>query len=108
MGVTKTILQEGDKKTYPQTGQTVVMHYVGTLNDGTTFDSSRDRGKPFETEIGKNKVIRGWEDGVPTMSLGEKAILKITPDFGYGTRGYPPVIPANAELTFEVELLQIK
>ncbi|QRV86631.1 FKBP-type peptidyl-prolyl cis-trans isomerase [Ceratobasidium sp. AG-Ba] len=71
------------------------------------FDSSRDRGKPFETAIGEGKVIRGWDEGVPKLSLGEKAKLTITPDYGYGARGYPPVIPGNSTLIFEVELLKI-
>ncbi|KAG0210575.1 FK506 binding protein proline rotamase rapamycin-binding protein [Mortierella sp. GBA30] len=108
MGVIKTTLTPGDGVNFPKVGDTVVMHYVGTLDDGSKFDSSRDRNKPFETAIGVGRVIRGWEEGVPQMSLGEKAILKITSDYGYGERGYPPVIPPKATLTFEVELLQIK
>ncbi|KAK5822453.1 hypothetical protein F5H01DRAFT_335763 [Linnemannia elongata] len=107
MGVTKTIITPGDGVNFPKKGDTVTMHYVGTLDDGTKFDSSRDRNKTFVTPIGVGRVIQGWDEGVPTMSLGEKAVLKITPDFGYGARGYPPVIPQNANLTFEVELLQI-
>ncbi|KAG0331244.1 FK506 binding protein proline rotamase rapamycin-binding protein [Podila horticola] len=108
MGVTKTTITPGDGKTFPQVGQTVVMHYVGTLDDGSVFDSSRDRKKAFETPIGVGRVIKGWEEGVPQMSLGEKAELKITYDYAYGEKGYPPVIPARSNLTFEVELLQIK
>jgi len=81
---------------------------VGTLDDGTKFDSSRDRGSPFETEIGVGKVIKGWDEGVPQLSLGQKAYLVATPDYAYGSRGFPPVIPANAKLRFEVELLKIK
>ncbi|KAG0303775.1 FK506 binding protein proline rotamase rapamycin-binding protein [Dissophora globulifera] len=108
MGVTKTTITEGDKVNYPKDGDTVVMHYVGTLDDGSKFDSSRDRNKPFETPIGVGRVIQGWEKGVPQMSLGEKAVLVITSDYGYGDRGYPPVIPPSATLHFEVELLEIK
>ncbi|KAK3834853.1 MAG: hypothetical protein JOS17DRAFT_737969 [Linnemannia elongata] len=108
MGVTKTITKAGDGKTFPKIGQTVVMHYVGTLEDGSKFDSSRDRGDPFVTPIGVGRVIRGWEEGVPQMSLGERATLTISSDYGYGDRGYPPVIPAKATLIFDVELLEIR
>ncbi|CAE7573310.1 fkh1 [Symbiodinium natans] len=83
------------------------MHYTGTLSSGKKFDSSRDRGQPFRTQIGVGQVIRGWDEGVPTMSLGEKAILRMTSDYGYGSRGAGRVIPPNADLTFEVELLRI-
>ncbi|KAI3606401.1 macrolide-binding protein fkbp12 [Moniliophthora roreri] len=85
----------------------VSIHYVGTLLDGKKFDSSRDRGAPFETEIGVGKVIKGWDEGVPKLSLGEKAILTASPDYAYGARGFPPVIPPNSTLRFEVELLKI-
>ncbi|KAI1318326.1 FK506 binding protein proline rotamase rapamycin-binding protein [Mortierella claussenii] len=108
MGVTKTTITPGDGKTFPAVGQTVVMHYVGTLEDGSKFDSSRDRNKPFETQIGVGRVIRGWDEAVPQMSLGERATLTITHDYGYGDRGYPPIIPPKATLIFEVELLQIR
>ncbi|KAF9145951.1 FK506 binding protein proline rotamase rapamycin-binding protein [Mortierella sp. GBA39] len=107
MGVTKTLISAGDQKTFPKKGDTVTMHYTGTLADGSKFDSSIDRKKPFVTKIGVGQVIQGWDEGVPQMSLGEKAVLQITPDYGYGVDGYPPVIPRNAHLTFEVELLQI-
>ena len=83
------------------------MHYVGTLENGSQFDSSRKRGKPFECKIGVGQVIRGWDEGVPQMSVGEKAKFTITPDYGYGADGYPPVIPANSTLIFEVELLKV-
>jgi len=84
------------------------MHYVGTLQaDGSKFDSSRDRGSPFVTKIGVGQVIKGWDEGVPQLSLGETAKLVITADYGYGARGYPPVIPGNSTLIFEVELLKI-
>lgn len=74
------------------------IHYVGTLENGKKFDSSRDRGKPFETIIGVGEVIRGWDEGIPKLSLGEKAILTITGDYAYGERGFPGSIPANATL----------
>merc|ERR1719498_1004663 len=83
------------------------MHYTGTLKDGSKFDSSVDRGRPFEFTIGVGQVIRGWDTGVMEMSVGEKAKLEITPDFGYGAQGAGGVIPPNAHLIFEVELLAI-
>ncbi|KAK3847571.1 MAG: FKBP-type peptidyl-prolyl isomerase [Linnemannia gamsii] len=107
MGVIKTTLTPGNGADFPKPGDTVTMHYVGTLADGTKFDSSRDRNKEFVTQIGVGRVIKGWDEGVPQMSLGEKAVLKISSDYGYGARGYPPIIPQNAELTFEVELFKI-
>ncbi|KIM89165.1 hypothetical protein PILCRDRAFT_95161 [Piloderma croceum F 1598] len=108
MGVTIQTLSPGDGKTFPKKGDRVVIHYVGTLQNGTKFDSSRDRGDPFETEIGVGKVIKGWDEGVPQLSKGQKAILTATPDYAYGIRGFPPFIPANSTLNFEMELLEIK
>ncbi|KAI5854244.1 macrolide-binding protein FKBP12 [Tricharina praecox] len=107
MGFTKEILAEGDKENFPQEGDKVTMHYVGTLEDGKKFDSSRDRGTPFGTIIGRGKVIRGWDEGVPTMSLGEIAVLNITGDYGYAEKGFPGLIPPNSTLIFEIELLSI-
>ena len=107
MGVTIERLSGGDRSTYPKEGDTVVIHYVGTLADGTQFDSSRDRGDPFRTVIGRGKVIKGWDEGVPQLSKGEKARLIVSPDYGYGAAGFKPVIPPNSTLIFEVELLQI-
>jgi FKBP-type peptidyl-prolyl cis-trans isomerase len=82
-------------------------HYTGTLTNGTKFDSSVDRGKPFTFSIGIGQVIKGWDEGVIQMSLGEKAILEIIPEFGYGAMGSGGAIPPNADLIFEVELLAI-
>mmetsp|Transcript_102498 Transcript_102498/g.320462 ORF Transcript_102498/g.320462 Transcript_102498/m.320462 type:complete len:110 (+) Transcript_102498:106-435(+) len=108
MGVEKQIIKAGDNANFPKEGDTVTMHYTGTLTkDGKKFDSSVDRGQPFKTKIGVGQVIRGWDEGVPQMSLGEKAILRMTSDFGYGAAGAGGVIPPNADLTFEVELLKI-
>jgi len=107
MGVTVERISPGDGKNFPKAGNKVKIHYVGTLLDGSKFDSSRDRGSPFETQIGVGRVIKGWDEGVPQLSLGEKAKLTITPDYGYGARGHPPVIPPNSTLCFEVELLAI-
>merc|ERR1712071_669825 len=88
----------------PPAGSMVKVHYVGTLTDGSKFDSSRDRGKPFEFKIGAGRVIKAWDEGVAKMKLGEKSRLTCTPDYAYGARGYPPVIPPNSTLIFEVEL----
>ncbi|KND02388.1 uncharacterized protein SPPG_02857 [Spizellomyces punctatus DAOM BR117] len=103
---TKEILAEGDGKTYPQKGDTVTIHYTGTLDDGTKFDSSWDRNDPIKIQIGVGRVIPGWEESVPTMSLGERAKLVISHQAGYGTRRVGP-IPPLATLNFEVELLGI-
>ncbi|CAE6443618.1 unnamed protein product [Rhizoctonia solani] len=107
MGVVINRLKPGDGVHFPRKGDTVTIHYVGTLLDGSKFDSSHDRGAPFITQIGVGKVIRGWDEGVPLLSLGEKALLTTTADYAYGERGFPPNIPSNATLNFEVELLGI-
>lgn len=92
----------------PQAGQTVYVHYTGWLTDGTKFDSSVDRGQPFKFPLGLGRVIKGWDQGVATMSVGQKVKLTIPPELGYGPRGYPGAIPPNATLVFEVELLEIR
>merc|ERR1712217_744395 len=108
MGVEKEVIKAGDGVNFPKKNDTVTMHYTGTLtNGGKKFDSSVDRGQPFQTKIGVGQVIKGWDEGVPQMSLGEKAVLKMTSDYGYGAQGAGGVIPPNADLTFEVELLKI-
>jgi len=89
-------------------GKTAVVHYTGWLADGTKFDSSRDRGQPLSFPLGGGRVIRGWDEGVVGMRVGGKRTLTIPPDLGYGTRGFPPVIPANATLKFEVELVDVR
>ena len=91
-----------------QAGDTVVVHYTGRLKDGKKFDSSVDRGQPFELTIGKSRVIKGWTEGLQGMRVGGKRTLIIPPDLAYGKEGRPPVIPPDAELTFELELLKIK
>jgi peptidylprolyl isomerase len=99
-------LVEGEGAT-PQTGQTVVVHYTGTLEDGTKFDSSLDRNRPFSFRLGTGQVIRGWDEGISTMKVGGKRQLIIPPQLGYGSRGAGGVIPPNATLLFDVELLRI-
>ena len=96
----------------PKTGQIVVVHYTGWLSEngakGKKFDSSVDRGQPFEFPIGTHRVIPGWDEGVATMKVGGKRTLIIPPELGYGARGAGSVIPPNATLIFDVELIGIK
>jgi peptidylprolyl isomerase len=92
----------------PQAGKTVVVHYTGTLINGEKFDSSKDRNQPFEFVIGIGQVIKGWDEGVMSMKVGGKRKLTIPPQLGYGARGAGGVIPPNATLIFEVELLGVK
>src|SRR6185369_5587794 len=92
----------------PQKGQQVTVQYTGWLADGTKFDSSRDRNQPFTFRIGQGQVIKGWDEGVATMKTGGVRKLVIPPDLGYGARSAGGVIPPNATLTFEVELLSVK
>ena len=92
----------------PKRGQKVTVHYTGWLTNGKQFDSSRKKNKPFSFEIGRRKVIRGWDAGVMTMEVGGVRQLKVPSTLGYGSVGSPPVIPMNATLIFEVELLSIE
>ncbi len=97
---------EGDQAV---AGKTVAVHYTGTLfENGSKFDSSLDRGQPIEFPLGQGRVIKGWDEGIAMLKKGGKATFIIPPHLGYGERGYPPVIPQNAVLVFEVELVDIK
>ena len=131
MGVTKRQISAGNG-TKPKVGDTVVAHYTGTLANGNVFDSSHKRGRPFRFKVGMGQgklslayfaiiylylliffcqyktVIRGWDEGFLDMEIGEKAVLQITSDYAYGASGAGGVIPPNADLTFEVELLGIE
>ncbi|WP_437841033.1 FKBP-type peptidyl-prolyl cis-trans isomerase [Sorangium sp. So ce1153] len=89
-------------------GQLVTVHYVGTLTNGSKFDSSRDRNQGFSFNLGAGQVIKGWDQGVAGMKVGGVRKLTIPPELGYGARGFPPVIPPNSTLLFEVELLSVK
>ena len=91
-----------------KSGDTLSVHYTGTLTDGKKFDSSRDRSEPFDVTLGQRRVIAGWEMGLVGMKVGEKRRLTIPPDLGYGAKGAGGVIPPNATLIFEVELLAIR
>jgi FKBP-type peptidyl-prolyl cis-trans isomerase FkpA len=105
-GLKYQVLQAGDGPE-AKAGKKVTVHYTGWLTDGTKFDSSVDRGKPFAFNLGAGQVIPGWDEGVAGMKVGEKRRLTIPSKLGYGSRGAGDVIPPNATLIFEVELLQI-
>ncbi|HVU02141.1 MAG TPA: FKBP-type peptidyl-prolyl cis-trans isomerase [Polyangiaceae bacterium] len=89
-------------------GQTISVHYVGTLTNGEKFDSSRDRGEPFSFRLGAGQVIKGWDQGVAGMKIGGLRKLTIPPELAYGDRGFPPVIPPRSTLVFEVELVSVR
>jgi peptidylprolyl isomerase len=111
METTSSGLQYEDEKVgtgaSPAPGKKVTVHYTGTLTDGKKFDSSRDRGKPFSFTIGVGQVIKGWDEGVMSMKVGGKRKLVIPAALGYGARGAGGVIPPNATLNFDVELLGV-
>ncbi|NDJ52500.1 MAG: FKBP-type peptidyl-prolyl cis-trans isomerase [Chloroflexi bacterium] len=104
-GLQYVIVEEGDGPV-PQAGDTVLVHYSGTLDDGTVFDSSFERGQPFSFPLGQGRVIQGWDEGIALLPEGSRATLIIPPELGYGANGQGP-IPANATLRFDVELVAI-
>ncbi|WP_373547868.1 FKBP-type peptidyl-prolyl cis-trans isomerase [Chamaesiphon sp.] len=105
-GLKYTVLKVGKGAT-PKPGQTVVVHYTGTLTNGKKFDSSRDKGQPFSFIVSQGQVIPGWDEALSTMKVGERRKLTIPPKLGYGAAGAGGVIPPNATLIFDVELLKI-
>ncbi len=106
-GLTYLVTQHGTGAAV-KTGQTVTVHYTGLLTDGTKFDSSRDGGSPFTFPLGAGKVIKGWDEGVAQLHVGDQAMLIIPPDLGYGARGAGGVIPPNATLIFIIEVVSVK
>mmetsp|Transcript_13891 Transcript_13891/g.23120 ORF Transcript_13891/g.23120 Transcript_13891/m.23120 type:complete len:112 (+) Transcript_13891:165-500(+) len=105
--VSVEILSAGDGITYPTRGNTVSVHYTGSLKDGRIFDSSRDRGKLFKFKLGADQVIPGLDMGVAQLSKNERAIMTIPAHLAYGAKGFPGLIPGNSELIFDIELLEI-
>ena len=106
MGVKVVTKKPGDGVNKPRPGDRVEVHYTGTLENGVQFDSSRQRAGPFAFNLGCGQVIRGWDEGIAQLSLGERAILTVTPDYGYGERAVGP-IPPHSTLVFDVELVSI-
>jgi len=101
------MLKEGNGA-FPEKGKNVKVHYTGYLEDGTKFDSSVDRNEPFSFPLGQGRVIKGWDEGVSKLKIGSKALLKIPAELGYGARGAGGVIPPNATLYFEIEVLGVE
>ncbi|HAV11125.1 MAG TPA: peptidylprolyl isomerase [Candidatus Moranbacteria bacterium] len=108
MGLKIETTQEGSGEQMVTSGDMISVHYTGKLENGTVFDSSVERGTPFEFQIGQGMVIAGWEQGLLGMKVGEKRTLTIPAEMGYGSRGAAGVIPPNATLIFDVELVSIK
>lgn len=102
------VLKEGTGSVVTKAGDTIKVHYTGTLTDGKKFDSSVDRKEPFEFTVGAGQVIKGWDQGLLNMKIGEKRKLTIPSSLAYGSREISGLIPANSTLIFEVELLEIK
>ena len=107
-GLQIEVLTEGTGTETAAAGNIVEVHYTGWLTDGTKFDSSVDRGQSFDFPLGDGQVIKGWDEGVAGMKVGEKRKLTIPGDLAYGARGFPPTIPPNATLLFDVELVSVQ
>mmetsp|Transcript_15735 Transcript_15735/g.18116 ORF Transcript_15735/g.18116 Transcript_15735/m.18116 type:complete len:112 (-) Transcript_15735:207-542(-) len=105
--VTMDKIIEGDGKTIPKKGNIVTVDYIGTLADGTKFDSTLDRKKPFKFRVESGEVIKGWDQGIVQMSKGERSRMTIPPSLAYGTKGFPGLIPPNTPIVFEVSLLDV-
>lgn len=107
-GLQYDVTQAGDGENFPKKGDVVHVHYTGTLSTGSQFDSSYDRGEPISFKLGVGQVIKGWDEGIALMSIGEKGVLTIPPELGYGKQNVGGgLIPANSTLVFEVELVGI-
>jgi FKBP-type peptidyl-prolyl cis-trans isomerase len=105
LGIEELVVGQGDTAA---SGRRVTVHYTGWLTNGSKFDSSKDRNEPFAFSLGRGEVIQGWDQGVAGMKVGGKRKLTIPPELGYGSRGAGGVIPPNATLVFEVELLEVR
>ncbi|KAG5189353.1 FKBP-type peptidyl-prolyl cis-trans isomerase 4 [Tribonema minus] len=105
MPVTVEILVAGDGVNYPRKGQMVTVHYTAYLDDGTQFDSSRERGKPFKFKLGSEQVVPGLDEGAAQLSIGERAKITMPPSMAYGAKGFPGLVPPNSTLVFDMELI---
>ncbi|CAM9449441.1 unnamed protein product [Chrysoparadoxa australica] len=104
-GLQVEIFAAGDGINYPKKGQTVTVHYTGFLQNGTQFDSSRERGRPFRFKLGSEQVVPGLDEGVGQLSIGERAKLTVPPDLAYGAKGFPGLVPPNTALVYDIQLL---
>eukprot|EP01016_Furgasonia_blochmanni_P043206 TRINITY_DN5827_c0_g1_i3.p1 TRINITY_DN5827_c0_g1~~TRINITY_DN5827_c0_g1_i3.p1 ORF type:complete len:154 (+),score=10.75 TRINITY_DN5827_c0_g1_i3:139-600(+) len=102
------VLKTGDNLTFPRKGSIARVHYIAMFTDGRTFDSSKDRNEPFEFQVGVGEVIKGWDECILKMSVGQKVKLTCPPDYAYGKLGVQDLVPPNATLIFEIELISIK
>ncbi len=107
-GLTYIITQKNEAGHQLKTGDNVIVHYTGLLTNGVKFDSSLDRNEPYSFQLGAGEVIKGWDEGILKLRVGERATLIIPPSIGYGAKGYPPVIPPDATLIFIVEVVGVK
>lgn len=108
MGVEVETLRQGDGVNFPGRGQTLVVHYTAYLQSGQKLLSSLDQRQPFSFRLGMNQVIRGWDEGLSALSLGQKVRLTVSPDFAYGVQGLLGCVPPNATLLFDVELISFR